>query len=278
MEKLIAFFFLTLYIAGCAQTSKRSEGLTYKQKEYLFAVQNETALLKELKDPFYKNIAKGKCLSDWNGYVKKQKKLLTKYKSNENRSKVWSQLGSCYVFIGEYKNAFYYYDLALSFAGNQIELKSRLLSNIGMVYEKIGLPTMAESYFQKSLLAYPNNVFSSFKLGVSHLRMGDFRKSTSIFKNLIKRYPRSGVLYSALGVSFALSGDIDSLRNKVFPFYNEKDIEKVLFKISIKVMSGKLSKDDFSDLKDLELEKEILKNFQSFLIKETGRKNGKEKI
>lgn len=278
MEKLIIFSALVLSLLGCAQTKKSNGDLSYKQKEILFATQNELASLKALRDPFYNGIAKDKCLKDWSGYVASQRRLLIKYKTIDKKTKVWTQLGSCYVFIGQYKNAFYYYDLALSFSGKKVNQKSTILSNIGAVYEKIGLPVMAESYYQRSLSTYPNNSFASFKLALGYLKSGDFHKGNKILKRLLKRFPKSRVLRSTIGVSFALLGDVDSLRNKVFPFYNEKDIEKVLFKLSIKVLNGKLSDDALSDLKDLEFEKKILINFQNFLIKEVGRKHGEEKV
>jgi tetratricopeptide (TPR) repeat protein len=278
MAKLSIITLVFLIVSGCAQMKKVGLELSYKEKEDLFSTQNEIAYLKELKDPFYSKVAKGSCLTDWSKFVTKQKKALIKIKDNEKKANIWAQLGSCYIFIGQYKNAFFYYDLALSFSGKRNQGKSKLLSNIGLVYEKLGLPVMARSYFEQSLTAYPNNSFANLKLGMSHLRMGDFAIANKIFKRLLKRYPKSRVLRSTLGVSFALSRDFDSLRSKVFPFFNEKDIEKVLFEISIKVLDGKLSESDFSDLKDLEPEKQILKNFQTFLIKEIGRKNGKEKI
>ncbi|MBD64151.1 MAG: hypothetical protein CME62_03030 [Halobacteriovoraceae bacterium] len=273
MAKLILFAFL-LFNFSCATGKKSGFELSQKLRAKLFSTQNNFEKYLASGDPLFNNLNNKECLADWEKSVSELNKKLRKVSSDQQRSEIWFTLGNCYNYTQEFRKSLYYYDLVLTFEKNDAQKISKIMSNIGLIYDIQGLSALARSYYQNSLKHNRSNHLANYLLSLDYLRQGNFAKANEGLELLAKQLPNSRVVRSSLGVSFVLSGNNLELRNKVLSFFNEKDEEAILLKSGIKLINGEVSRDRIADLKDLELKFSVLDDFRDYLITSFGQKNG----
>jgi len=270
MARLIHILILLLVIASCATQKKAGVELPLELKNRLFSTQASFELLNSFNDPLFAPLKKNKCINNWEEYVSALNKKLRGTQKNSERVLIWYELGNCYNYVGEYKKAIYFYDLVLSVEKQNDPMLSVITANIGLIYELKGLNILAKSYYEKSISHNGNNFLAKYLIALDHLRQGEFSLANPILEELTQKLPKSRAVFSTLGVSFSLSGSSSELKSKVFKFFNEKEEERVLFEIALKLFDGKQTKDDLEDLKDLELKFPVLNDYRNFLLNKFG--------
>lgn len=271
MAKIINFLIL-IFLISCA-TSKKDEdyGLSVKMRDSLFFQQGVFDELQSSKDHLFVRYESSQCLKNWTPTVESLKKKLKHTQKVKERESAWFELGNCYLLVGKYKLALYYYDLVLGLNLNTKHINSAIYFNMGQIYENAEKDFLAYSYYQTSLAQGDNSHLSQFKLGVLEFERAEYTNSNKYFLELLKYYARSDLVRFLVGVNYYHLGKKDLLRNKVLNRLDEKSVSRILLSMALDIDDPKKIKSIEADLKNLEPKLKMHKDFKSYLLSKLER-------
>jgi len=119
--------------------------------------------------------------------------------------------------------------------------------NIGLIWEKLGVPDSAIVYQQKTINLKPANTMAQYMakgaLGLVYGKLkGDFNNAIPLLKEALANQPENMGYHENLGICYAMKGDLD---NSIYEFE---------YALNIKMKSGeKLQKEDARLLMNLAL-------------------------
>jgi tetratricopeptide (TPR) repeat protein len=266
MEKLILLIILFVSFS-CATKEQKKLNYTIEMENALFRSQSNVDKLVKSKDPVFANSFNAACLENWDKEVTSLKLKLKQANSSKARSSNWYQLGNCYLLVENFERSLHYYDLYLSSGDSNGSRQSKVLQNIGQIYEARGLTGMAKSFYKKSLKYNTHNTQTKYLLGLNSLRNGNYRLAVKYFSQLMSIYPSSKEIKYSLGVSFYLSGSDSALVSKVISKLNEKDKGSIVFNISLKLKKNDASEDMIADLREIEFDFALMNDFTNIIKK-----------
>ena len=118
------------------------------------------------KDQLFSSYTPGKCLTNWSKNVEGLKEKLKITTENRNRHNLWYELGTCYLLVGENKQALYYYDLVLGLNLNNKKVNSAIYFNLGQIYENSNRDFLAYSYYKLANENGDRGRLSLFKMAI----------------------------------------------------------------------------------------------------------------
>jgi len=160
---------------------------------------------------------------------------LNKTSDVDARVSLWYQLGNCYCVNQDFLLGTYFYSLFITANVDDREKKSKVLANMGVMMDFKNQKFMALEYYNKAIKLNPKNLGAIYLKGIFLIKTGEYEEAKRVFNYLVRYYPRSRVLRSAQAVTFFLSSDLKSLRDKVLIFLDDK--EKEIFSLSIALKS-----------------------------------------
>ena len=123
---------------------------------------------------------------------------------------VYSDLGTLYHNMGDFKQAITFLKKALDIAPDHVDA----LKNLGMTYAELGQFDKAASQYEKLVRKIPNDLESQNKLGILHQKCGNLDQAVLVFKKVLGAQPES------LAARFSLVEALEQY-NKVDEAYTE---------------------------------------------------------
>lgn len=258
---------ILLILISCSTVKKDNDlGLTVAQRDKYFAEQNHLEMLLAANDQLFLSYKPEGCVQDWTKYVTPLKDRLKKVVDDKQRYKIWFELGNCYILIGEYKKAIYYYDLVLGLNYKNKVVDSSIYFNLGQLYEMYNRDFLAYSFYQSALESRDKRHYSLLKLGMLEYKQAEFVKSNQYFQQLQRYYPGSDLVRFFIGVNYFHLEKKDQLINKVLTKLDEKSPSRVLLVMALDIAEKKNLKQLEADLRNLDLSLSLHKEFKSYLL------------
>lgn len=266
MAKIINFILLMI-ITACA-TAKKDEdyGLTIKQRDILYKELDILESYKKENDQLFEKHVPTTCSQNWSKSIEELKKNLKVSKNEKERHDLWFQLGNCYALVGENRLAMYYYDLVLGLKLNNKKVDSSVYFNLGQIYENAQKNFLAYSFYKIALENDNANHMARFKLAILESQQAEYSESNKYLIELQRYYPKSNVIQFLIGVNYFHLGKKADFINKVLKKIDEKSHGRILLAMVIDYSENKNLKHMEADLKNLELNFKIYKDFKSYLL------------
>lgn len=256
-----------LFLQSCASQKKDEDyGLTIKQRDKLFLEQNILESYKKENDQLFTNYASTTCAQNWPKTIEELKQKLKTSTKNTVRHDLWFQLGNCYILVGEKRLAMYYYDLVLGLKLGNKKVDSAVYFNLGQVYEEAQRDFLAYSYYKLSLENGDVTHLALFKLAVLEFEQAEYTESNKYLIELQRYYPKSNIVNFLIGVNYFHLGKKPDFINKVLSKIDEKSHGRILLAMAMDFSEKKNLKNMEADLKNLELNFQIYKDFKSYLL------------
>ena len=116
---------------------------------------------------------------------------------NPNYGEALSQMGLVYYKLGQNENALTYYDKAL----NQGKGGVNMLNNVAAIYFGLGDFEKAKSYYERTVTIDPYHRDAWGNLGITYAQLADFTSAENAFIQAIKINPNNGQLHFYLGMT-----------------------------------------------------------------------------
>ena len=135
------------------------------------------------------------------GSFKKAESLAT---NKEDFMLIYNRIGFVLAKLQDYNSALHYYMRSLSLARSlkDIDMQATLLHNMGSVYDDMGMPDKALSYYTMALELRGDSVENAStynNIALIYANKGNFKKAEEFFKKSIRGYELAGN-YRGVGI------------------------------------------------------------------------------
>jgi len=268
----IGLVLLVCLFASCATSVNKpgSKVLSLAERDNVFASQNNFENILNANDPIFVGISNNKCIKKWHDVYAEHKAKLKNTTKLSSKIQSWFVLGTCFAYAKSFKKTLYYYELVLSQPNISSDLSAKINFNIAQMYEVKSQVGLARLYYQKSAAHIKTQKISIFKQAVLDLHSHEFNSSIAMLNKLNRLVKKSELVDFLRGVNYYHLNKKRHLNNKVLNQMDEKSVGSILLKMAVDVHEKKNVETLETDLRNLEVNFKLHRDFKNHLLKKLG--------